>query len=129
MDLLKSSWKALFWAVFIFVISAIPGQVIPPYKIWNADKIVHSFIYFILTILLIAAWNKQKQFILLKAKAKLLSFCFAVTYGGIIEILQENCFTNRSGNIPDFIANSLGAAIAVVSIHALFKIPIIKKML
>ncbi|MBI5219130.1 MAG: VanZ family protein [Bacteroidia bacterium] len=118
----KSLWKALVWAILIMIVSAIPGQVMEPYAIWNADKIVHVGIYFILTVLIMNGLKKQTYFPSLAKRALLISVVFSICYGGIIEALQENCFINRSGNWPDFTANSIGAIVAV------FVFPYIKKL-
>lgn len=129
MNFIKFSWKAIIWAVFVFIISAIPGKIIPPVEILNADKFVHLLIYFIQTILLVAAFEKQNPGPAIPAKSLFVSFCISASYGGIIEILQDYCFINRSGNIPDFIANSIGALVAVITYRYLIKLSVIKKNL
>lgn len=129
MDFFYKTWKAFAWALFIFIISAIPGQVLEPYAIWNADKLVHSFIYYILTVFFIAGFQKQNRFVNFKVNALMVSFSISVLYGGIIEMLQAAVFINRSGNMPDFIANALGAALAMYTYSWIIKINFLRRFL
>jgi VanZ family protein len=115
--------------MFIMVISAIPGQVFERYEIWNADKLVHSGIYFFLTILMISGFKKRFHYGFFFTRTGLVSFVLATLYGGLIEILQANCFINRSGNWPDFTANMLGALLAWALYSRLTEIRIIKRFL
>lgn len=129
MDFFYKTWKAFSWALFIFIISAIPGNVVEPYAIWNADKLVHSLIYFIFTILLTSGFQKQDQNLNFKRSALMIAFYIAVLYGGILEVLQNKIFINRSGNIPDFLANTFGAALAIYTYPLLLKIKFFRRVL
>lgn len=129
MDFFYKTWKAFSWALFIFIISAIPGNVIEPYAIWNADKLVHSLIYFIFTILLTSGFQKQDQILNFKRSALMIAFYIAVLYGGILEILQNKIFINRSGNIPDFLANTLGAALAIYTYPFILRVRFFRRFL
>lgn len=129
MDFFYRTWKAFAWALFVFIISAIPGQEIEPYAIWNVDKLVHSFIYYILTILLTTGFQKQDSLINFRRNAIMIAFYIAVLYGGILEVLQDKCFINRSGNIPDFLANTFGAALAMYTYPLILKIKFLRRLL
>jgi len=103
----------IIWAALIFVLSAIPGNAITLPAFWNADKFAHIFMYFILAVLILFSliWTQRSiSFI----ESSLLTFLISISYGGIIEILQQYVFIHRHGDFLDFIANSIGAALGVV---------------
>ena len=56
----------------------------------------------------------RKHTVLDKQKLFLFAWLAPIVMSGIIEILQENCTTTRSGEWLDFISNSTGVTIAVV---------------
>lgn len=126
---LKQFWKPLVWAMFVMVLSGIPGKVIEPYAIWNADKLVHVAIYFILSMFILGGIINNKEKVTASGKTKYIVLAVAIGYGGLIEVLQESVFINRSGNIPDFVANSLGAFLAVLIINKIYSNKIVKKLI
>lgn len=68
--------------------------------------------FFILSTLFFIAAIKHK-----KNNTILLSlFLLAVSYGGLLEIMQAKCFSHRSGDWMDFIANSFGCIVAAAFI-------------
>lgn len=44
--------------------------------------------------------------------AVIISLCLAIPYGGILEILQQELFVDRSADLYDFVANSFGCFVA-----------------
>ena len=105
---------AIAWCAIIFVLCATPGHLVPSAKwtvLLSIDKLVHAIIFFVLCGLLLLAIIKYKA-----SKAWLvIVFLASVAYGGLIELLQATCFINRSGNWQDFIADTFGCLIAVLS--------------
>ncbi len=114
---------AIFWLLVITVVSGFPGDKVPKVAIWHFDKLVHSGIYLVLTLLILMGFSNYYSIQSNRVKLGVLVVLFGITYGGFMEILQHNIFINRSGNWQDFLANGLGAIIGV------FVFPIIKKML
>ena len=109
--IIQNYWKTILWSLVILVISATPGNRIPDIPIWNIDKFVHSFVYFILSFLFYWEYRKCSS---IKTNKVLFLFAIFIIYGGVIEILQANVFVNRSGDILDFLANSLGVIIMLL---------------
>jgi VanZ family protein len=106
---------AIVWAVVIFILCATPGQYIPSnnwLELLSFDKFVHAFIFFILcTLLFIIAINYNQS------KLIITTYLFiSITYGGLLEIMQAKCFTNRGADWQDFIANSFGCCIALLTL-------------
>jgi VanZ family protein len=48
-------------------------------------------------------------------------FVSGVLYGGLLEIMQAKCFTNRSADWQDFVANSFGCVVAILVFKKLKK--------
>jgi VanZ family protein len=120
----KSLWPALLWALFILIICGIPGHRLPHVNFWQwlkPDKVVHLFVYAILSYLLIRGFIKQKKFSGLKNSPGLSAVIFSIFYGVLIEVLQEYVFIDRSGEFFDALANSIGALIGLLCFNYLAK--------
>jgi VanZ family protein len=95
---------ALLWTTVITYLSlasveGLSSQI----QIPNKDKIVHFSFYFGFVYL----W--WKGLAIQQNSAKTLLLCSAIGYGLLMELLQYYCTTNRSADIWDILANSLGA--------------------
>ena len=74
------------------------------------DKWVHAGMFFILTSLLflvVIKFNQSKHWFII-------CFLLCVLYGGLLEIMQAKCFSDRSADLLDFIANTFGCIVAVL---------------
>jgi VanZ family protein len=108
----------LLWAAIIFALCATPGQYIPSanwLELLSFDKWVHATMFFILCSLLFLVSLKFNQ----NKKWMFIYFLLCVSYGGLLEIMQAKCFTNRSADWQDFVANSFGCFIAVLTFKKL----------
>jgi len=111
----------IIWIIIVLVLSGYPGSQLPKVAVWQFDKLVHVVMYSILSFLLFIAFNKQffnneKRF-----RIKIIIVFLSISYGGVMEILQEYIFINRSGSWIDFIANSVGSILGVLIAPLLFK--------
>jgi hypothetical protein len=101
----------LVWFLFILSLCAIPGRMIPSsnwLELLSFDKLVHTSIFFILVGLWIVYVLKRNSSLFLIAIGALL----AAFYGGAIEWMQANVFSERSADWYDFIADSFGCLVA-----------------
>src|SRR3990172_1796044 len=110
---LKHNKWALLWAMLIFVLCMIPGSDLPKIS-WlenfGFDKFVHAGLFFVLASLLARGFSKHK-----KARSpKIITLIICVVYGGLLELLQGALFVERTADIYDFIANSLGSALGLL---------------
>jgi len=113
MKLLKF-WKPGIWLLIICYLSLMPGEELPPVRLFNiphADKIVHMGFYFILSIFLIKPFSGLGSF------PYILTFITSATISGAIEIMQEKLAVSRHGDLYDFLANISGILIALVFYH------------
>lgn len=109
----KYTWPPAIVAVIIFYLCClIPTNDIPDVE-FNffipMDKIVHFLMYFGLSI--VASFNyiydRKGKIIILKLVA--FAILIPIVYGGLIEILQAEYFSGRSGDWYDFLADVLGS--------------------
>jgi VanZ family protein len=70
----------------------------------HADKVVHFGIYFILQVLVMWAFARKDNPLTI-----ILSFCFSVIYGILLEGIQHFFLPDRFFEIFDIIANITGA--------------------
>lgn len=112
---------AFLWALVILWLCAIPGQDLPDWTLLSFDKAGHAGIFFILTALLIWGFFKQRSDTFFRKYLVLISFLLALIYGGSTELMQQYWFENRTADPMDFLANSIGATVAVVLYYLLSK--------
>lgn len=109
------------WLVFVTFSSlfSFSGRIKDPgFNLPHSDKFVHFIFYFVLVFLgVLAAKEINKSGVRLK-KTVLHLFLFAFFYGICIEFLQHNFTDDRQGDVWDVLANTLGAAVAVVAVSA-----------
>ncbi len=103
---------AIFAAITFTILSAVPGDSIPLPPIWNADKFVHLLVYFVQTISILLGFYFLEPGTYRTTSRLAQAVLFSIIMGGMLEILQEHVFINRSGDYLDFLANSLGALLA-----------------
>jgi VanZ family protein len=104
----------LLWALFIMIICAIPGDKIPKLSFleWlKPDKIVHILVFSVLSILLLRTFLDAKTLNWNEKSIAVFSIVLSSAYGILVEILQYFVFINRSGDVRDAIANTIGAII------------------
>lgn len=108
--------SALLWTGFIAFLCLIKSSEVPVVKIQNIDKIVHSFLHFVFTLLWFLFFKKQ---IISYSNSKLLLFSFFLSalYGISIEVSQELFTVSRSADFFDILANSIGSLIAIAVIY------------
>jgi VanZ family protein len=96
---------AVFYALLIFVVSAIP-HIPTPWEFKGGDKVVHFIEYGIFSLLLfLAFFNSGKEF--LKRNVFLFSILIGLGYGLLDEIHQK-FVPGRSCDKFDFLADGLG---------------------
>ncbi len=110
------------WILIITILSLSSFEDIDTegINIPHLDKLIHFFFYFVaatLGILLIRERTKG-QFNL--TRAIIISGLSVIIYGIIIEVIQDTFTENRSGELYDVLANSLGAFFGAGFIIILF---------
>lgn len=79
-------------------------------KVKNSDKIAHFIAYFTLSL----AWFFALKFHTKSKREKLILTLSLISYGILIEVMQDRLTTYRSGDFYDVIANSTGILLATI---------------
>jgi VanZ family protein len=111
----------LLWLVVITTLSIIPPLSLPKFDLFATDKLGHAGFYFILAFLLMRAFAAADNRVAATTNERLGAFAFAATYGAFMEWVQGTYFPNRSFEYDDMIANTFGAAMALVVYYFLAK--------
>lgn len=98
----------------VLILSVINTGVLPKTDVPSADKIVHTIMYFAITLILILNQTSYLREQITKRKLYF-AFLFSIGFGTLMEIIQH-FLPWRSGSVYDFIANTLGVLLAIVII-------------
>jgi len=85
----------------------MPARNVPVVGVWNADKLVHAGMYFMLALLML----KSQWFAIASLKYLLLLVLLCIGFGASIEWLQEHCTADRHFDYLDIVANTLGVVL------------------
>lgn len=109
---LAKQYPALLWSVFIFILLALPGSMIPSeanFGISNFDKYVHVSIFCVFVLLwsfYYAAKPAKKN-----KSVFFLIFIIACLYGIAMEYVQKYFIPFRDFDVYDIMADVAGAAV------------------
>ncbi|MGB5459404.1 MAG: VanZ family protein [Eudoraea sp.] len=110
------------WILIITILSLSSFEDIDTegINIPHLDKLIHFFFYFVAAILgiLLIRERTKGQFNL--SRAIIITALSVIIYGIIIEVIQDTFTENRSGELYDVLANSLGAFFGAGFIIILF---------
>lgn len=111
-----------FWIAIITFLSLTSFEDLDTggLNIPHLDKVVHFIFYFVAAILGSLLLRENSEGRLNPLKAAFLAAIFAVIYGIVIEVIQSVFTQNRSGELFDVLANSLGAFCGAGLIITLF---------
>ena len=112
---LKAYWAALLWAAFILLLMSLPGKDLLDFDIWAIDiedKLGHIGVFGLLAMFMV--WGIAQRNSILSKKSLWTAFIIASLYGGVTEILQGVAFPSRFASVPDFVADTIGAALGTV---------------
>ena len=101
-----NKWPSILWAIFILVLSTVPGPSLPQQKLLpHLDKVVHFIFYLILVILSFNGWKDSKNGIII--------ICLVLSYGVGIELIQHFFIEKRFFDIYDVVANTAGVLVGL----------------
>ncbi len=98
----------VIYSLFVIFVSILPIKE-PHIKEYTLDKIIHFFIYFIMTYFCISSFSSSRY---------LMSFLYVLFLGTFIETIQY-FLPYRSFDFRDIVANSLGS---IAGIFLLWKL-------
>ena len=112
----------LVWMVFILALVVLPGQHMPQTgaDLFSIDKIVHTGLFAVLTLLMAIGFAKQTTYYRLRNKAVIYALILSVGYASIMESTQ--IFSEgRTIDIYDAIANTVGCIIGFGVFFAIYR--------
>jgi VanZ family protein len=110
LKIFRSKWLAISWFIFISVLFFLPGSALPPGdsalmifldKI-HFDKWVHVGFFAILLFLWRTAFDETTN------NLTPLLFFSALLYGFLVELIQHQWVANRSFDMYDIVADTIG---------------------
>lgn len=107
----------VFYIISITILSLINLDNLPEIGSGHDDKLYHATAYFVFVIL---SFNYLKKIGV--KKAVLIAMIFSVFYGIIIEVLQHALNTNRTFDVLDIAANTIGVILGYFIIQYLNKL-------
>ncbi|MFM7823653.1 MAG: VanZ family protein, partial [Bacteroidota bacterium] len=85
------------------------------------DKLIHVFLYGVLSFLLVGSSLKQHMYRRVRYNALTFSLFATSVYGVLIELYQEFVLTDRFGDWADALANFVGALLGLILFKSIFK--------
>ena len=111
---IKHNLLGIIWATIILILSILPGNYFPKVPtyldLFSPDKLIHLFLFGILTILLFIGF--QKQYALKQKHSHYLIYAatIGIVYGCFTELLQL-LINGRNASFYDFVADMIGCFI------------------
>ena len=119
-EYLRYNWPSILWAAFIFVICMMPHRHIPNIVIPHLDKIVHTAVYCVLAMMMYAGWLWQTAFQALHVRTFIKVLIVCAAYGMLIEIMQGLFTADRSFELWDELADTVGALLGLYAAQWLY---------
>jgi VanZ family protein len=117
---IRTNLLAILWSVIIIILCSIPGQEFPDTSfidIPHLDKIVHFFLFFVLSVVTVKGLSNQKSIKTLASSPYVYTLIYAVCLGTIMEPVQHYFIAFRQGDVYDTLANISGATVGTLFIH------------
>jgi VanZ family protein len=110
------------WMVFITFSSlfSLDGVEVSKFNIPHLDKVAHFTFYFVACVLGVFLLRERTESKMNYKKAVLIMLAFTIAYGILMEVLQFSMTTQRSGDILDAIANTIGSFLGALATKLLF---------
>jgi VanZ family protein len=113
-DILSRKSPSRLWTLFILVLMAIPGNMLPKEEktfIPNLDKLVHATLFGSFVFLWSVYYATRKEKNNHSASRYVLILIIACLYGVATELMQKYLIPNRDYDIYDIMADSIGAVL------------------
>ena len=106
--------KTIFISLLVLILSTIPGNSlhkVPIIEIPNLDKLIHFIMYFSLATSLLLDVYKVRSFV--SFRVVWFTIFYSFLYGILMELLQKYFVENRTSDILDVLANTVGLLFAI----------------
>jgi len=110
-NLLKKYWLSTLVVVAIFILCFMKTSSLPKIPVRDFDKAVHSIMFLGLAGVIFFDNTRYLRFPISKMRIFWSTFIFPIALGGLIEILQADLTTYRTGDWFDFLFDVIGGLI------------------
>lgn len=97
--------------IVILLLCLLPGTQVPCIGQENLDKFLHGFLFALLSFTMMVGFLKQYQFRVLALNASKIVIVFGLSYGIVIEVLQDLFLPDRSFEWLDILADGVGTVL------------------
>jgi len=120
-------WESIIITLCILYLSfAPPSSFVGVPSFPNEDKLIHLFLYFVLTFILIYDFRKYtKTFKINSLSFFMICVFFPILLGGAVEILQPIYFAPRTAEWSDWFSDVAGTILGLLSIKSLKKLDVL----
>ncbi len=123
--MIKKLWPSLVWALIILLLTGLPGNYFPTvvsFFDWlSPDKIVHLILFGGQSFLLLYGFREDYFSGKNRITLIVLALSIGIFYGFLTEVLQRFVFVGRSGNVYDFIADTIGVIVGFLAFYLLYR--------
>jgi len=124
---LQNYWKTILIAGLILTASILSGKQlnkVPLFEIKYFDKIIHFSMYFVLVLSMFSSYIKS--FTIITIQIKITIVLLAALYGLSLEGVQYYFTADRSAEVADMIANTVGCVVGLFLYPTLFRYKIFR---
>jgi len=109
---LRNTRWAILWGVFIFILTGLPGTVLPKLPsyldLFQPDKLAHLIVFAVFYFLLIRSFRTPGTPSGVTRNPVLFAFLICGFVAASTELLQAFVIPMRTASIWDFVANMIG---------------------
>jgi VanZ family protein len=109
---LKSNYKGIVLTLVVAFLCLYPFQSQQESTIPHFDKVIHVTLFLVLSYFWMRGLSAQNQYKKVQEKAVLISVITAITYGALIEVMQEVMHMGRTFDAWDIAADIVGVMFA-----------------
>jgi len=123
----KNYWKPLLIAALILTASIMSGKQLNKVQLFEIkyfDKIIHITMYFVLVLSMFSSY--LKSFTGVSKENKIVIILVAASYGLLMEGFQLFFTVDRSAEVADMIANTIGCIFGLFLYPFLFRYKIFR---
>jgi len=120
LQLLSNRFPALLWTIIIFILLALPGNMLPSeehLEVPNLDKYVHIILFASFVFLWSIYYATRQEKKTHSGKRFLLIMIIACLYGTAMEYVQKYFIPNRDFDIYDIASDVAGAVAGYVTVR------------
>ena len=104
----------------LFLLPASEIKKIDGFSFPNADKIIHFFLYFVMSYAVLYDYQKNKKKPTINIYLSV--FIVLIFLGIFVEFIQDNCISGRFADFYDVLANTVGISIGLIFYKSITKI-------